>query len=328
MKKVIIYGIRNAKLRFKVINYLSDDFEVLGVSDSFLDKDILQKETYIKPCNIKLYEFDYVLILAEKEKTQKEIKNKFIRLSISEEKIIVPRLLLQENLNFIPDLKKEIIDKLKNNIAYNTTVMGLSYSLRGIDFDKILLKCLDFSWHGLDLYYNYKLLELLLSKKNAEDIENFFLVFPFYYLNYDMSKSLYQFSSGQIFACRGFQDWHNAKTVLDTNIKEYLICQEMFGEKFWKYKNWKKISGIYESAVSMDEVELPKIWKTLYQDTWEENKKILIDIFEMLKTKRIILIIPPILTEVIKPSDMKYFFDMKKCFMNFFRGGGTIEIQS
>lgn len=95
---------------------------------------------------------------------------------------------------------------------------------------------MDFSRHGLDLYYNYKFLEHLLGMKNSKSMDIFLMVFPHYYLNYDMSKSIYQFSFGQIFACRGFRDWHNAKASLNKNINEYLISKEMFG-KNWEYMN-------------------------------------------------------------------------------------------
>lgn len=118
----------------------------------------------------------------------------------------------------------------------------------------------------------------------------FLMVFPHYYLNYDMSKSIYQFSFGQIFACRGFRDWHNAKASLNKNINEYLISKEMFGKKL----------GIYESTVSSEEVELPRSWKVFYEETCDENKKIMIDILEMPKEKKTILIVLPILIEIVK----------------------------
>ena len=64
----------------------------------------------------------------------------------------------------------------------------------------------------------------------------FLMVFPHYYLNYDMSKSIYQFSFGQIFVCRGFRDRHNAKASFK-NINEYLISEELFGKKLGEYMN-------------------------------------------------------------------------------------------
>lgn len=65
--------------------------------------------------------------------------------------------------------------------------------------------------------------------------------------------------------------------------------------------------GIYESTVSSEEVELPRIWKVFYEETCDENKKIMIDILEMLKEKETILIVLPILTEIVKSDELKFF---------------------
>lgn len=256
------------------------------------------------------------MILSEKEKNQEEIRDKLIKLC-NKDSIIVPRLLLLRNADFIPDLKDEIINKIKKK-SYEAAVMGLSYSLRGIDFERLCLKSIDFSWHGLDLYYNYKQLELLLDKSEL-NIQTFIMMFPYYYLNYDMSSSLYQFSTGQIFACRGFQDWHNARFVSNSSIQEYLISEEIFGEKFWKYKKWKKVSGGYESVLKMDKVELPKIWKRFHKGTCKENENLLQKILEMLKDRNIIFVIPPIFIETIKENDLEYFYIMRKYFLGYLK---------
>lgn len=321
MKKVILYGIQNKHLRAKVANYLSDEFKILGISDSYLNKDNLQAERFIKPDDISAHEYDYILILSERENVQEEIREKLTKLNVKKDKIIVPRLLLLKNADFIPDLKKEITDKVEQtDITYEAAMMGLSYSLRGIDFEKLCLKCIDFSWHGMDLYYNYKLLGLLLAENcNKLNIQTFIMMFPFYYLNYDMSKSLYQFLSGQIFACRGFGDWHNAGSAPNYSIREYLICEKLFGKKFWKYKNWKKVTGEYTNTLKMDKIELSEIWKKNYKETCKENKKLIKKILEMLKGRKIIFIIPPIFMELIKESDLDYFYSMKKYFLGFLK---------
>lgn len=316
MKKVIIYGVKNAGLRAWVRNYLSDKCEMIGVSDSHIDKDVLQGETFIHPFDIHLYPFDYIIILSEREQIQLEIRKRLIELNVEENKIIVPRLLLQKNTEFIPDLKKEIIDSINNNDNLDSVVMGLSYSLRGIDFKRLSLNALDFSWHGLYLYYNYKSLEVLSCKKDIRKIRTALLVFPFYYFNYDMSKSLYQFTTGQIFACRGFEDWHNAAHVPNQDIYEYLVCDKLFGDKFWKYKNWKKISEINESIMEGEgEIKLPGSWKHFYQETWKENEKIMQSILERLKNARILIIVPPIYADIIEKDEMKYFNKMQEKFL-------------
>lgn len=315
MAKIIVYGVKNARLRAWVRNYLSDKFEIIGVSDSFIDRDVLQGETFIHPFDIHLYQFDYIIILAEREHIQLEIRKRLIDLHIEENKIIVPRLFLQNNIDFIPDLKKEIIDRVNDNNNIDSVVMGLSYSLRGIDFNRLSLNALDFSWHGLDLYYNYKSLEVLLCNIDIRTINTALLVFPFYYFNYDMSRSLYQFTTGQILACRGFQDWHNAAFVQNQEIYDYWICDKLFGEKFWKYRNWKKISEKNESIMAGGGVKLPGLWKNFYQDTWKENEKIMKNILGQMKNIRILFIIPPVYVDVIEKEEIKFFDKMKERFL-------------
>lgn len=73
MKKIICYGINNRNLRRSVKNYLSDQFEVIGYSDSFNIEDNLQGEYFIALDKIVKCEYDYILVLSEDSIKQQEI---------------------------------------------------------------------------------------------------------------------------------------------------------------------------------------------------------------------------------------------------------------
>lgn len=47
MNKIIIYGLYSVELRRKVEHFLSDDFEIIGYSDTYLKTDILDNKKYI-----------------------------------------------------------------------------------------------------------------------------------------------------------------------------------------------------------------------------------------------------------------------------------------
>lgn len=290
MKKIILYGIANREIRVKIQSYISEHCKLIGISDSIHTEDYLQGMKYIYPDDIVNYSFDYIIIQAEKENTQKEIVEMLQRKGIKRDKIVVPRLFCVPGIDFIPDLKKDLLNEIETKKQADSICLGLSYSLRGIDFNKLCLECIDCSWHGLDLYYCYKIAECFQKKRFKTTL----LVFPYYYFNYDMSLSEYQFNTGQIMACRGFEDWHNANYSHNSTIRDYLASMEFFGKKFWENRIWKREIPKNENVIEYVKEELPQVWKKNYKKTIEENK----DIFELLVKKlrhmRIILIIPPI----------------------------------
>lgn len=231
------------------------------------------------------------------------------------ENIVVPRLLYNEEAYFVPNLKTEIFKNISNE--YSGVVLGLSYSLRGIDFGKLKSKFIDFSWHGLDIYYNWVSLKYFLDNYDGM-IQEAFLVFPYYYFNYDMSRSFYQFDTAQILALHGYNDWHNANISSDDRIRDYLKCFELFGDKFWKQVNWKKYCPKNYKEKDSNFVRLSDIWKQEYKSTKKENYTIMQNILEMLKMKKIktYIIVPPILKNYINEEDL-IFYESNKGYFYF-----------
>lgn len=108
MQKVILYGIKNRKLRQKVASYLADGYEIIGFTDSFIKDDYLQGLKYFGINEIKQTEFDYILVMSEKADNRLKIVSTLCKEGIDKHKIITPYLFLHDGFEFIPNLKKEI----------------------------------------------------------------------------------------------------------------------------------------------------------------------------------------------------------------------------
>ncbi len=99
------------------------------------------------------FEYDFIIIAVASEKASDEIKSKLIENGVQEQKIVSPITFFYHSV-----YQKNLVDHIELDLLLNTEVLifGMSYSLRGIDKELIKNKCFDFSWHSLDLYYNYK----------------------------------------------------------------------------------------------------------------------------------------------------------------------------
>lgn len=325
-RKIICYGIKNRELRRKVNLYLSDDYEIIGYSDSFLSEDILQGEYFIKPEEIPKVSFDKILILVQSDLVQEEIRKKLINMGIDSSKIMIPRLLFNNEALYVPNLKNEILKKFNKDIK--GIICGLSYSLIGINVDMLRENTIDFSWHGLDLYYNYLQVKFFVELYENK-LDYALLVFPYYYFNYDMSVSLYQFESAQIMACHGFGDWHNSINSSEEKIKDYLNCFELFGDKFWKSIFWKKYCPKNRNIIEGGKAQLSNIWKRKHNVTQEENIKIFKKILQILKenVKYIYIIVPPICISSIETNDIKYIKSCKDDFYDILQSVNVYDFQ-
>ena len=292
MKKIVFYGVANCALRNKAEHYLDDNYIVIGYTDSFYTEDILQGKRFIPLEKLAIEEFDYIVILAASVKNQNLIKENLRRIGVMKEKILCPFFLYNDSFYYTPDLRKELKFHLeKNNLEQGMdVVLGLSYSLKGIDERRLEGNFYDFSWHSLDLYYNLRLL------KEAGKINTALLCFPYYYFDLDMSKSLEIVSKPNFWAIRGFEDWHNALNG-NEDIIEYITIYDMFGKHFFAEtegrKYWKTLYEILDKEDGS--CELSPIWKREYKETFEENGILLEELLRYLSKmkSKIIFVVPP-----------------------------------
>ena len=66
----------------------------------------------------------------------------------------------------------------------------------------------------------------------------------------------------------------------------------------------------------MEEVKLPQVWKKCYQETWEENEKLMQRILERLKDIRVLFIVPPIYVDIMEEGEKIHFNKMKERFLS------------
>lgn len=197
-------------------------------------------------------------------------------------------------------------------------ILGLSYSFSGIDKEYLDKKFFDFSFGGRDMYYNLQLLKYAFSIKKFENVKIALLVFPYYYFDYDQSRSYAQYECGQMFGVCRLDDWHNADKIVDkrAQVQNYITQCRMFGRKLLEYYNGgygKKNYSVYQ--LSPKTGHLPKGFFTDREETVLENISVFAELITILNNRAIkpILIVPPIfVNELDKESYERLQFVRKK----------------
>lgn len=312
MKTIICYGVKNQRLRGKLQSFLSNEYKIIGFSDSYCDEDCLQGEAFIPVEELISTPADYILVMAEKQSTQDEIIKMLSELGIPIDRMVIPSYLIQENILYTPNLLEEALLELEQR-EINGVICGLSYSLLGIDEKNLRGNFVDISWYGLDIYYNCKICSQIIERK---DIDKIMFVFPYWYFDYDMSLSLYQYTSAQIFACRSMKDWHNAPQAQDMQIRNYLINDAMFGDKLWDYKKWKK-HCMKDTSIVNGKHPISSLWKNTYTDTRSENLKTFTQLLEKLDNADKYLIIPPMSVSNVVSEEVQYINLKKNIFYEY-----------
>lgn len=256
---------------------------------------------------------DYIVLLLKDGNSIQIVKEMLLSKGIESRKIVVPDMLYNPKYNYQRDLihKIDYCDWEKVEVL----MFGLSYSLRGIVKEELKYNTFDFSWHGLDLYYNLKLLEYA-SRYISKKAEYAICCFPFDYFNYDMSLSKHQYESGQIMAISGMNDYHNAN-FNNEYIRNTIDSIKMFSQKYMRFYDVKE--NIYVTKCINNEftsIKLGHTWKSLHTCTVNENKQIFRELYSFLEkiAKNIIVVIPPFFMEGIDNIDD--FYSSKTLFYN------------
>lgn len=304
MKKVIIYGVRNVEMRRNISYFMDDEYEIIGCTDTNCDSDVLDGGTFIKFEDLPQQEFDFILLASFPEPTLETMRNRLLEKGIPAEKIVKPTMFLQQNA------EKRQTDLIANaDREYHGAeglIFGLSYSLWGIRKKKLCIPFYDCSWHGLDLYYNYHIFNYIRRGRFGAPA---LLVFPYYYFNYDMSRSLYQYRMGHTFAVWRLDDWHNCALQEGTN--DYIANYRMFGEKVSAFYHSHYVEmhrrEIYQGEAHT--VRLDPIWFSRYEDTILENKAILRSFLKELLESNIqpVIVVPPLFLDGIDRPSLSAF---------------------
>ena len=207
---------------------------------------------------------------------------------------------------------------------YFGIIMGWSYSLRGIHLKELRHNFFNFSWHGMDLYYNWKLYSYGRKIGAFHNIKRLFLVVPYAFFNYDQSRSPYQYRTCQLFAVHELDDWHNVLQIPEpdlSNSMNYIINWQMFGKRITSYYAYhfqydRAGNTCYSGQIGT--AHLDPIWWKVHTNTVSENRKILRDMLECFKKQNveIDIIIPPYFIEAFDIESRKRMPEIKESFYN------------
>ena len=314
MKKIILYGVRHIELRRDIEYFLDGDYEISGYSDTWYTSDILDGKRFIPPEELSSEEFDYIIPLSFKETVLADMEAILRTQGIPSEKIIRPVIFLHQGAEKMQvDLIRDIKEQYHGEEGL---LFGLSYSLRGIFEKKLCPAFYDCSWHGLDLYYNYRIFQYMRNQGFLSTVKTALLVFPYYYFNLDMSKSAYHYRMGYMFALRGLDDWHNYQQTPDAY--QYVANYRMFGRKISDFYHFHKYEqrnrAVYQGKDG--EADLRGVWRHIYPETVAENAVLYTKFCLELAEEGItpILVIPPYYTKGLNQAAREAVKQMKHIF--------------
>lgn len=279
-------------IRREIEFFLDDGYEIVGYSDGHYAFDIWEKKHFFPLEELKYQKFDFILLCASSGEVRAEMKRTLQAYGIPSEKIISPHVLLEKyGAKKQADLFADITRRYRGE---RSLIFGLSYSVHGID--KRLLKgsFFDCSALSMDLYYNYRLYGWI-EKQILTKLETVFWVFPYYYFDYDMSRSKTMYEIGRMFGMWRADDWHNYQCV--PGAVEYVENYRMFGRKISQFyhmpKEPKLLTSVYGGTNGTAMLE--KVWFADHNETVAENQELFVSFWKKMEAGggAPILIVPP-----------------------------------
>ena len=297
MKKIIVYGVKNLELRRSIEYFLDDHYKIVGYTDGHYEYDVLDNQKFFRLEELCHQEFDFIVIASSSGATQSEIRRILLALNIPSEKIIRPTMFRGGSGE---KGQTDLIANIDNHYCgEKSLIFGMSYSAWGIREKELKHSFYNCSWSGLDLYYNYCMYRYIEEHPCFLNIDTVLLVFPYYYFDYDMSRSFGQYESGQIFSIRRLDDWHHSDQV--SGAYDYIANYRMFGEKITRFYHMPKWKG--ESPYTLKEPDggilLDPLWFADHGETVEENQEIFVQFYKSIESRRgtPAIVIPPFYLE-------------------------------
>ncbi|MCX4304586.1 MAG: hypothetical protein OSJ69_02155 [Acetatifactor sp.] len=312
MKKVILYGVTCVELRRNAEAFLDDEFEIAGYSDTYYTKDVLDGKPFFPPEELYRQKADYILLLAFSHRALHDMRIFLRAVGIEDKKIIEPLIFLHQNAEKGQiDLVKDIRQHYQGEQGL---IFGLSYSFRDIELGRLSLPFYNCSWSGLDIYYNFRIFQYMDRQGLTRAVKTAFLIFPYYYFDYDMSRSVRQYENGQMFAVVSLDDWHNSFRIREA--EGYIANYKLFGKKTAQFYHVERYEFQNGTICQEKEGILDKIWFREYEDTVLENKILLTRFIKQLADRGIkpVLIIPPFFLYGLEQASLAAFEQKKKKF--------------
>ena len=235
MKEILICGLRDIETLCAVENFLDDDYKIVGYADITAGNNYLTwngggRQPFHTLRDIKGMSFDYAVFPFFDNTQLNDLAVRFRKCGCNQN-IIVPVILRP----YSPEKHcRDMISAINDaDEDYFGIFSGLSYSLSGIDNERLNRKFFNISWGGRDMYYNLKLLEYAFKIGKLSNVKVAFLVFPYYYFDYDQSRSYAQYESGQMFGVHELNDFHNTDKIEDKRyeVQNYIMNYRMMNGK-------------------------------------------------------------------------------------------------
>ncbi len=153
-------------------------------------------------------------------------------------------------------------------------------------------------------------------------------MFAYDHFHYDMSRSLLQYKSGNIFSLWGLDDWHNSEFCKDA--WEYIENYRLFAKRISEFYHLKQFdyqnSGHYDSAPD-GEGNLMNIWFRKHEETVLENIDIYKRFIKQIKADGAtpIIVIPPYYLSGINELSKKAFKEKRE---EFYQIVSSLEIET
>lgn len=313
-KKIIPYCVRNLAERRRLQFFLSEQYEIIGYSDSHYPEDIVDGMKMYALDELQYVDFDYIVPLYFDDAGADRATYNLMSHGIPRKKIVIPYLLWPGNEHGSLDL----VDDIKNYYRKDDNLLfGLSYSLLGILKRELKVPFYDCSWLGLDLYYNSKLYAYMKNAGLFSQVQRILFVIPYNYFNYDMSMSDSAIKGGRFLSVFQLDDMHNIKKM--PNAVEYMENTKMFGKQILRFYHRKKCDN-YNNRICKAEKETKSlsssVWRHCHPDTIAENTQLFRHFISELSQNhsRLDIIVPPLLLDALNIKSRVEILEMKEMF--------------
>ncbi|WP_415782874.1 hypothetical protein, partial [Bacillus manliponensis] len=113
---------------------------------------------------------------------------------------------------------KNIMEYTKKSVDIDTLIVGLSYSLFGIEAAKLRKQAVNLSLASQDMYYSFKILKELIDKNKS--IKNCIIGVAYYSFHFDLSKGSEAFRIKDVYYPL-FKDRHHYEILDEQNNREH-----------------------------------------------------------------------------------------------------------
>ena len=321
-KTVVLYGVKQLKLRREAEAFLDDDFRIIGFSDGHYTFDILEGRPFYAPAELKTLNIDYILLLSYSEATLAQMRVDLLLHGIPDGKIVDPILFLP-SFNGIETLKSAIsngniverIDRYYHGEEY--LLFGLSYC-KGLLPEYTNFPFFNCATASMDIYYNLAVFRYMRNKGLLTNVKEALCLFPYYYLNLDSSRSRRSYQNACLYGIWQLNDLHHFPET--AGAENYIANYRMFFSKFNAMYCSSRVSDCSYSRIIYQGDDYsaapPPIFYKKHLETIEENRALFFSFVDELTDAgiKIRILIPPFYLKGYTQAGIELMYEVKQEF--------------